>query len=117
MTGMRLDEIVPDRWIWTLGTVVLLMAGSLFLYDALHPNVRVYARTEPRASWAVEKASAFAEPSESTAATLAKLPELAEKYKHKVFYVPKRRERSAWGNSSAVRPPETRPVNRTGKYT
>ncbi|GAB4371325.1 MAG: hypothetical protein OHK0021_13950 [Bryobacter sp.] len=82
---MRLEELVPERLIWVLGTLALLLAGSLFLYELLHPGVAVMAKGNASA-W-VEKSSPFLAPAEAIPNVLVRLPALDTKYQRKVLYL------------------------------
>jgi hypothetical protein len=90
---MRLEELIPEKMIWSLGSIALVMAGALFTYEMLRPEVLAHAGSASRLYPTVEaahvaglgKQSPFLEgkPGE----VLVKLPELSWKYQKKVFYV------------------------------
>lgn len=90
---MRLEELIPERFIWSLGSIALVLAGALFAYEMLSPKVLAHAGAAPKLYPTVEaahvvgvgKLSPFAE--EAPGEVLVKLPELSWKYQKKVFYV------------------------------
>lgn len=90
---MRLEELVPERMIWSLGSVALVMAAALFAYEMLRPEVAAQANDLSRRFPTVESAqvvglgkqSPFAEANPGE--VLVKLPELSWKYQKKVFYL------------------------------
>jgi hypothetical protein len=90
---MRLEELVPEKMIWSLGSVAMLMAGALFAYEMLRPELKAHASGPSSLYPTVEaahvtglgKQSPFIE--DTVGQVLVKLPELPAKYQRKVFYL------------------------------
>jgi hypothetical protein len=89
---MRLEELIPEKFVWSVGSISLVMAGALFAYEMLRPAVSAYAGAHsPYPTVAAahvvgwEKRSPFTDPGER--AVLVKLPELPLKYQKKVLYL------------------------------
>ncbi len=94
---MRLEELVSERMtekmIWSLGSVALMMAGALFTYEMLRPELKAQASGPASPYPTVEaahvtgfgKQSPFLE--DIPGQVLVKLPELPAKYQKKVFYL------------------------------
>jgi hypothetical protein len=86
---MRLEELFPEKWIYSLGSFALLLASALFAYELLRPRVTAHAGRpmgDPRV-YLAPKQSPFLAPSEHPGQVLVKLPELPERYQKKVFYL------------------------------
>lgn len=90
---MRLEELIPEKLIWSWGSVALVLAAALFAYEMLRPEVSAHASGLTRQYPTVEAAhvSGFGKDSpfaqNEQGAILVKLPQLAAKYQKKVFYV------------------------------
>jgi hypothetical protein len=86
---MRLEQLIPEKLIWSLGVFALLLASALFCYELMRPQVLVHADKVQAAALAAEaaKKSPFVEAASERSSVLVKLPELPLKYQQKVFYV------------------------------
>lgn len=91
---MRLEELFPEKWIYSLGSCALLLAGALFASELLRPAltaqaVSAHAGRPPRYDrrYPAPKQSPFLGPSDLPGEVLVKLPALPAKYQKKIFYV------------------------------
>jgi hypothetical protein len=94
---MRLEELVSEKMtekmIWSLGSVAMVMAGALFTYEMLRPEIKaqasgpktLYPTIEAAHVSGLGKQSPFID--DNPGQVLVKLPELPAKYQKKVFYL------------------------------
>ncbi len=94
---MRLEELlsekITEKMIWSLGSLAMVMAGALFTYEMLRPEIKaqasgattLYPTIEAAHVSGLGKQSPFLE--DIPGQVLVKLPELPAKYQKKVFYL------------------------------
>ncbi len=95
---MRLEELFPEKWIYSLGSCALLLAGALFAYELLRPAVTVHAGRPLRypTPYAAPKQSPFLGAEARPGEIVVRLPVLPEKYQKKVFYLWQPARRHSW---------------------